>query len=120
MGKIIKINKKKDNIEKQYAASNNRYKHSNLTLYRYNNEYNTCLKLFIIKYGEFPIPEEFIKIPVYEGRKYVKKLHQLYEEKADQRNKSLTGQTLFDEVMEKHLQWYCDLTGDTFDKDKKD
>jgi hypothetical protein len=75
--------------------------------------------LFLIKVVEFPTLAELIEMPIYKGREFIKKLHNIYEEKADKRNKSLTGKTLFEEAWEKHMEWYCELTGDTFDKDDK-
>lgn len=73
-----------------------------------------CIKLYLIQPGEYPTLDELEEMPVYKAQKIMKKLNDLFEEKAEKRHKGLTGKTYIQEANEKiegaifgFLKWNC-------------
>ena len=104
MRKLVKLDKARkirDMAEKKPAKPNKYYKLGEASKYIYNYNMLECIKLYLIQPGEYPTLDELEEMPVYKARKTMKKLNDLFEEKAEKRHIALTGKTYIQEANEK-------------------
>ena len=99
--KLDKVRKMRDMAEKSPAKPNKYYKLGFGSKYIYNYNLHECIKLYLIQPGEYPTIEELEEMPVYKARKIMKKLSDLFDEKAEKRHMGLTGKTYIQEANEK-------------------
>lgn len=99
--KLDKVRKIRDVAEKEPAKPNKYYKLGEGSKYIYSYNLRECIKLYLIQPGEYPTLDELEEMPVYKARKIMKKLYDLFEEKAEKRHIALTGKTYIQEANEK-------------------
>ena len=99
--KLGKVRKIRDVAEKEPAKPNKYYKLGEGSKYIYDYNLRECIKLYLIQLGEYPTIDELEEMPVYKARKIMKKLYDLFEEKAEKRHMALTGKTYIQEANEK-------------------